>query len=772
MILMPPLKRIKANENAYNAYGVLYYPIFNGEEAQKAYTEAQKNITIEDLAIALTAKANLESTSSYTLTDASIHQLAAASAQARLDNPQQETDNGYLDPYIDVRSMSSDKAKGKPMYGGYPHEVLNITEEEFREHQAKHYASTYGYEREHGETVTEGWMPDSPLPINAEPDDTLLEKKPLIVCVSDKEITSLVCESLTQATRMPQAAVKLVIDLLKQNAFDDVDIPQIAFHENAISILNDAAEGTAKEYQEALDAFCSHPGDIFKAANALAQHNGIKKYANKPSHDLLNKNMHTHLATRQKKALCNALEKYSTHQIASNLVDLAGSGEAAKNLLSVSRFGGENTKSAIEAVKNGEYRSFASRIEELYDNYKAADAKDKEAAADDLLDAYLKRPGTIIRSLKRLVSVGIPVDTIYDKIDSYVDENDKEISFSVATLARLAAICNGDTNSINIKVGANYFEEDETNKTNQVANDKKRRLKELKQLAPLVEKLLSREMKKLDTPLKNKKVFIKANGISLDGSIVMPNDNGVSENAYPPAGIAYDLPEDACIRFFCFWNDTHNRVDVDLSFKYIHKNGTVDSIGWYSRYASCGMVFSGDITTSIDSAEFLDADLKLLKKAGIKYIMQDQHIFCGAHNWGDIESCFCGALFRSGGLEEDKRKTSNKALYTASNALFQDDLIGEGTRMRYALINAYNHWVRIIRGADYPFLDTAFTLRSYLMMLLEAQNATLVDDEEDADVILCVGRDIENDETENAENVDAESETKQKICLIDKKFFI
>ena len=89
----------------------------------------------------------------------------------------------------------------------------------------------------------------------------------------------------------------------------------------------------------------------------------------------------------------------------------------------------------------------------------------------------------------------------------------------------------------------------------------------------LMRELLIPRMRLLETPFKGKSVYLDTQGISLVGSILMPNDTGNTGTAWPPVGMAYDLPDDQTVRFFTFWDERSRRVDVDLHFIGIKKNG-------------------------------------------------------------------------------------------------------------------------------------------------------------------------------------------------------
>ena len=197
--------------------------------------------------------------------------------------------------------------------------------------------------------------------------------------------------------------------------------------------------------------------------------------------------------------------------------------------------------------------------------------------------------------------------------------------------------------------------------------------------------------------------------------------------------MAYELPDDQVVRFFTFWDERSRRVDVDLHFIGIKKGGGQISIGWNSSYNSSGMVTSGDITSSQDSVEYLDADMGKARKDGVYFVVQMQHIYAGASRWEDISTCYSGAM-------AVKETGATVAIYNPENLLFRDDLTGRGTRLAYAVVNFPNHYVRIMRGADLPLGDVGFALGDYLAALFEAQDVTLVATPEEAEVRVCVGR--------------------------------
>lgn len=99
----------------------------------------------------------------------------------------------------------------------------------------------------------------------------------------------------------------------------------------------------------------------------------------------------------------------------------------------------------------------------------------------------------------------------------------------------------------------------------------------------------------------------------------------------------------------------------------------------------------------------------------------------------DIDTCFSGAL-------AVKHTDKSIKLYNAKDLLFRDDLAGSRAMTAYAVINFPGHYVRILRGTNLPLGDVRFSLGDYLAALFEAQDATLVETPEEAEVRVCVGR--------------------------------
>lgn len=752
----------QAKKAPFDAFGILYYPLF----AHRADLEGVE-LDDADMAWAVTANANLDGTG-YTLSQPSIlalaafhHHMAALAAQSSfLPLAQALTEQG-VNPLADIARLVPD-VTAAPMYPDFPTQVMEMDEATFRYHQAMHYLSTYGVEELAGMLgldvqVGKGWMPDVESTPKTERDQTLVAPKVLHLMLTVEDLRNVVEARLARATRMHPAEIEsalLVFEGLGEEGADteeDVRFPKVAFHENMMELIRVAGEGSSGLLERVAAGLAQHPGDLLKATLYLVKARGKQ----------------AHLATRQKKGLCRAFEHFGVMSIAHNIADAGKKERRAPNYLSTQRFAGPNLTRACELVWSGQVVSWAARLEQLWADVEKAkipepepvevalsshktplpsrildkfaklmrrDEPEEEAAKEPeepeteqpdklqqaweaLLAHYGTRPGMLFRSLTRLAKHDCPKDLLRPVVLDNVG------GYSLPTLVRTLTIMSEEA--------PQYRMELKRYSSWEIA--KKGEEEPVEVVVELMRELLIPRMRLLETPFKGKSVYLDTQGVSLVGSILMPNDTGNTGTAWPPVGMAYDLPDDQTVRFFTFWDERSRRVDVDLHFIGITNNGGQMSIGWNSNYSNSGMVTSGDITSSHDSVEYLDADMGKARKNGMHLVVQMQHIYAGASRWEDISTCYSGAM-------AVKETGASVKIYNPENLLFRDDLTGSGTRLAYAVVNFPNHYVRIMRGAELPLGDVGFALGDYLAALFEAQDVTLVATPEEAEVRVCVGR--------------------------------
>lgn len=736
---------INTNNGAFNAYGVLYYDII-GNVIPADIDATTVSVSDDDIALALTVNENM-SGSGYTLSDRSIAALAYVYACARSANKLYEILT--INPAADIYSFLPD-AKYTPMYPDFPSQVLNMSEFEFRRDQILHYASTYGVELlaktlfDADAEVKQGYMPDVENTPKEDKGEQLIPDKVVELVLSRDAMLDMIASDARRPKRMSTVAIDLLADLAYEQKLPQ-DFPDFAFHENANALIlavSSAPEYSSTQIQEILDRFCQNPGDIIKAINSYCE--------------LATTN---HLSTKQKKAFCRALNNYDAASIAKNIADLSDKGQQAINRLSVARFGGDALTTAKKLVDERKVVSYNSELEKHWKEYLdvrngytstqfcGGDEVILDALEDQIIKTYEKRPGIMLRSIARMITNGIPYHKVASAVSAHIND------YSMATLVTLCTNMSAtDTNVEKNFMGASDVQD--------IADQHRRAMKKSAYtiIASLTSQLIAARLAKLDTPFKNKKVYFDKGNFSLEGSLIMPNLVGNTENAYPPAGIAYDVPQDNTLRFFTFWNDDTHRVDVDTHFFYKFVDGSTGHIGWNSHYKNDGIVFSGDITTSQNSAEYIDVDMKEALANNVKTIHCNQHIYCGARNWKDIQECFCGALVVGD-------TTPDATLYRSDNVLFHDDMNGTGDDLAYSVINVPQHYVRIMRGSKLPFNESQFTADVYVKLLLAAQGVELVEDEKDADVIVSFGRKKDIVKRDDGEEIPS-------VCLIDEKFYI
>ena len=710
-----------ADKNAFDAYNVLYYPLFGKQGLLNIPdTIASKSVpSLSDYAYAITAQENLNGTP-YRLSERAI--AALAKYHAIMDHMFNVSANPgvaaamLIDPAADIRSFMPEP--GRPMYPNFPAQVLEMDEHDYRVDQARHYMSTYGtklFGRNLDASVGTGWLPETPQ--NADPkqlqDAAGVSEHIVDIAFSAEEINVFLDIEFSRPKRMPVPALRLAAHQMVTYNY----VPEtISFHENMMELIANSSDNSSSEIAQIMTSLCQHPGDLFKSVIWTAA-----------------KRQKPRLSTKMKKAYCQALETFESKDIARNLVDNGKAVRRSSNMLSVQRFAGPNLTKAVYDVEKGAVRSWNSQLEELWTKFKDAPS---ESTSHSLLAFYEQRPGIMLRSVGRLVSNDVPRDDIADALRRHGDD------FSLATLVSIQTVMSS-LDAVNSRDWSGRYL---TNRSDESFADKQA-LHAI--VASLTLPVLMDRLAKVETPLRMKKVWIDTCGFSLSGSVIMPNEVGNTGSAYPPAGMAYDVPADGTVRFFTFWDDRRKNVDVDLHFHAEKTDGSYADVGWNTSYKSNGMVTSGDITSSVNSAEYLDINMREALEAGVSTVFQNQHIYSGAADWADIATCFSGAL-----VVPDTDPTYE--IYSSENVLFHDDMTGQGNSMDYAMIDVPGHFVRIMRGMSLPFRHNGFTLELYVNLLLRSQGCTLVESKEDAEIVLAIGR----------------SEDKEAISLIDNAFFI
>lgn len=688
------------DRDAFNGFGTVWYP----------YIEIEENAAVcdADLMWSLTACSNIDGYP-YVLDAESIVLLAKAHAMFGDDCPNICDAFAELVPNITA----------VPMYPDFPKQVMEIDEVAFRIHQMLHYMSTYGIEQmlamfgAEG-TVRRGWLPGVESTEKTRQDDGVgIEKQVIKLAFGADAMYAAVAARLGTATRMHDSELSVAVKALSNRK--PSEWPTVRFKENAEKLCIEAMRASTnwRMLSDTLIGIAQHPGDVLRMVPIVSNANG------NGSGDGKRKRL-GHLTTSQKRAFCHALDSFDADALASEIADVGSTGRRWMSMLSLSRFGSDKVRNAFERVATGEVKSWNSRVEGAWVRASS------NGGWNELLAIYTERPGILLRTLTRFAKADAPADLVADALVSVAGR------LSIPSMVRVLAIAEGvDTNPQyrnRYAVRTAFGEFKHGTSISEHAD----------YISSVLERALMKRLSMLDTPLLGKTVALATNGVSLDGSVLMPNDNGETGTAWPPVGIAFNLPDDGTVRFFTFWDDRDKRVDVDLHFYGEKLDGTTCHIGWDGDFRSASMCTSGDITHSENAVEYLDIDMAKAKAEGVKTVCQKNHIYYGATSWGDIATCRSGATV-VGSTEKDV------ILYDGNNLIFRDDMDGDGTSMAYALIDVQEGWVRISRGVVYPFIHTKFSLGRYLSMFFKAQGVKIasvdgrvLSDEIEGDTVLPV----------------------------------
>ena len=264
--------------------------------------------------------------------------------------------------------------------------------------------------------------------------------------------------------------------------------------------------------------------------------------------------------------------------------------------------------------------------------------------------------------------------------------------------------------------------------------------------------VLKEHFRLADTPLRRKKVFLDMDEFDLDHS-ELETEGRSRDGGYIRSGICFRIPEDAkIVRFFVYWND-QRRVDIDLHASGLTTEGKPFHIGWNADFRKTGTVHSGDITHS-DAAEYIDMDLS----APIREIRANVHLYAGKDSFRHVDTCYVGLMAVRDAGQDVKH-------YNPKNCFFTHRLTQDVSSLNYGCIDVQNRFVRFIGQPDEWTLWNApvarpecpvFSLRNYLDSLLEGQETVLVSRREDADLILAMGKGMQ----ENS------------LSLVDHNFFL
>ena len=194
-------------------------------------------------------------------------------------------------------------------------------------------------------------------------------------------------------------------------------------------------------------------------------------------------------------------------------------------------------------------------------------------------------------------------------------------------------------------------------------------------------------------------------------------------------------------------------MDIDLHAGYTDLDGQFHHVGWNRSFRDGGVVFSGDITHS-NAAEYIDIDLS----APIDKVNANIHLYSGKPGFQAVDTCYVGMQ------AIPKGQRDGYALFKEANCFFSHRLRQDCATIHYGYIDVPNRCIvfdGVPRAWDYDWYGGlgqrrgAFSLRRYLELLLEAQQATVCDASQ-ADVVLVMGK----------------ASSEKELSLVDANFFL
>lgn len=586
-----------------------------------------------------------------------------------------------LDGFYETVKEMMGSVDAEPMYPGFPKQVMDMEEAVFRFHQAVHYFSTYGMELLFGGEVRLGWLPCPADSGKKAEQDTILPEKVIRLLPAQEAYIEPLRRILLRRERMTIPERQIVSKAMANVSPEEAGSLTVAFKENMnalYAIVFAMADRDAAFF--ILRGLCQHTGDVLRCIDVLL---GKHKF---------------HFRTSQKRFLVKLLESYPVKDLRANLV-LSGK-NARRNILLLGYIDysvysrSKAHMDAVNELRDGKLRSWESVAKTMLTSGK-----------DGTLDFVAQRPGRMLRMVAWLLRSGYDRDAIVARLSEKAD------ALSIQTLV----------------TNLNYF-----------GKLTKEERADAATLFSVFEELLRVRMAGMDTPLRGKKVALAMPEFDLDVSELHCSDKS-AEGGFLRSGIAYRLPEDIdSLRFFVYWNDDA-RVDIDLHIGCADLEGQTHCIGWNQSFRDGGVVFSGDITHS-NAAEYMDIDLN----APIDKVNANIHLFSGKQGFKAVDTCYVGMM----AIPKGQGSGESYELYKEANCFFTHHLRQDCATIHYGYIDVPNRCI-VFDGAPREWNHDwyagvghrrgAFSLRRYLDLLIEAQNASVCEAQE-ADVVLVMGK--------------------------------
>lgn len=642
--------------------------------------------------------------------------------------------------------------------------------------------------------VLSGWMPDVSATDKTVQDIGGAASVPLKwvrIVATEEELRAIALSEYEAAHRLSDDALDTVARIIFEYSNDIGEahrLPRAGFRENSIRLALSALDAGFRA-RDVVPFVCDTPDDVFKLALSLSTEGNETGTGECKTH------MRVRLTTSAKRALCRVLERFEPSEIRAAGAEAKPSSRRALARISPSRhIKNKRILSAVEDVLSGRAVSYNARIEHAYGKvFACCEAVESgwnsaASAIDELVSAFAellalsaKRPGMMLRSAVRLSKAcdaatdacikaedGSTAQRIEAMLDTAFVENASSMSLPSLVQAsemmdstvpprslseRLRATGaapmylmqedgsggysapGGWSGEVAMRRIAKAFDEGFGN-ANKKAHDSVSYRRAVARR--LVEPAVRAKIASCGgvTELSGQKAFIDWSGVIPEMSVLLPNEAAKAASAFPMPGLALRLPETDVLRLFVFWDDREKRVDVDLHAAASFADGSRAHIGWDGDFKGSGLVMSGDITTSCDSAEYIDIDVATARERGISSVDARIDIYAGARSFADIATVRAGVL-------SVKDTEPNAELYSHDRCIASDDLRGlsETRDIEYARIGIDGEkcWLSLKGGSARIPGGCRYTLSRYVEDLVLGSGGEIVAERDEADVVLRIG---------------------------------
>lgn len=632
----------------------------------------------------------------------------------------------------EILNYHKENTKGyEPMYPDFPRQVMDMDEATFRFHQIVHYFSTYGIERLFGVECKNGWMPDVEKTDKTKEDTTLVDLK-VLELHNEEDLIKKLNKTLSKKERFTYIERDLMKEYLDKLDFEN---NPITFKENIALLIPEKKDGLSiKEY---LLKVCTHPGDVLDT---------LELYNRQLNHEP------TKMTTSLKKGFVRALESFTNEKsLSENLGQNRERNIYLLNNISYGCFADKNKPlyKVVNDLKNKQIKTWRSRVESNFSKLSEIQKNNDDnilniqnETINELLSLLRERPGEYLRMAGRLYRQ-LPEST-HEAVKNDLLGFAEKGNFKMQTLLSNVTFFGQNYEKNKANNTRNFRFSGRMNKNTEKTGNINRKEEEWNYLYDLSRELVKAQMKTMTTSLENKKVFIDEQNYDFKNTLVNTNEKA-QENGFLSSGIAFKIPENAnTLRFFVFWNDREKRVDLDLHSFYINKEGIEEHVGWNSDFSKDGICHSGDITTSNNSAEYIDINLN---NNNVSYASTTLNSF-NVRNFTNIETAYCGVL-----LVDRTEKDVN--LYNPKNCFLSYDLTNiEHDETSLMDIFPNERFMRVAARMNHngmnkqKIMASSYGLTEYLNDFCETHNIERVDTVEEAEVVISLSR-VENCEKDN-----------------------